>query len=114
MVNSSKKKRTNDTSVLEKDSGKTCRYCVLIFVAIILVQVLCIVILGAHKHGYHTDEVYSYLLSNSYDTRKESSSDMTRHTITIHRMRILRCFILRFILFVPFSRIAFPSGLASD
>ena len=30
MVNSSKKKRTNDTSVLEKDSGKTCRYCVLI------------------------------------------------------------------------------------
>ena len=76
MVNSSKKKRTNDTSVLEKDSGKTCRYCVLIFVAIILVQVLCIVILGAHKHGYHTDEVYSYLLSNSYDTDRIANSDI--------------------------------------
>lgn len=76
MGNSSEKKGTNGKVMGGNGSEKTCRYCVLIIAAVILVQVLCIAILGVHKQGYHIDEIYSYLLSNSYDTDRIANSDI--------------------------------------
>ena len=76
MSNLGKKMEMKGKAAHGNSSEKTCRYCVFIIAAVILVQVLCIVILGIHKQGYHIDEIYSYLLSNSYDTDRIANSNI--------------------------------------
>lgn len=51
------------------------KYSVLILVLVILFQVCTLVYMGFVKTGYHIDEIYSYILSNSYDTDRISNSD---------------------------------------
>lgn len=40
---------------------------VIVLVALLLIQALALVHIASHKGGMHTDEYYSYILSNSYD-----------------------------------------------
>ena len=46
----------------------------LLFAAILMIQALVLVYLGAQRQGLHIDEYYSYILSNSYDTDRISNS----------------------------------------
>lgn len=45
----------------------------LILIAIIVLQVLTMLFVGCKKQGYHIDEIYSYILSNSYDSDRIST-----------------------------------------
>lgn len=47
----------------------------IILAIIIAVQVLMLVYVGFQKKDYHIDEIYSYILSNSYDTDRISHAD---------------------------------------
>ena len=46
-----------------------------ILAIVILLQVIVILFVGAHKQEYFIDEIYSYVLSNSYDADKLSNAD---------------------------------------
>lgn len=45
----------------------------LILIAIIAVQLFAMVFIGCKKQGYSIDEIYSYILSNSYDSDRIST-----------------------------------------
>ena len=47
----------------------------LLFSLILLVQAISLLIIFGEKAGFHIDEIYSYILSNSYDTDRISHSD---------------------------------------
>lgn len=46
-----------------------------VFIGIVLFQVLMLFYVGTQKKEYHIDEIYSYILSNSYDADKISNAD---------------------------------------
>lgn len=54
---------------------KLNRRSVIIFALIIFIQVVVLICVDASKQEYHIDEIYSYLLSNSYDSDKISSDE---------------------------------------
>jgi len=43
-----------------------------ILVFIILIQIAALVVVGMQKNGYHNDEIFTYILSNSYDADRIS------------------------------------------
>lgn len=54
---------------MKTDSDKrNSKWLILIFTALLVLQVFVIFHLGRAKQEYHIDEIYSYILSNSYDT----------------------------------------------
>ena len=56
------------------------RNCALIMTAIMIVQVHFILYTGARKQEFHIDEIYSYTLSNSYDSDKITNDDSMWNT----------------------------------
>ncbi len=51
-----------------KSKTKEKRCVVVLFAIVMIVQTMLLVYLGTQKEGWHIDEYYSYILSNSYDT----------------------------------------------
>ena len=46
-----------------------------LFAVIVLIQTICIISFGIQKKGYHIDEIYSYILSNSYSADRISNDN---------------------------------------
>ena len=65
-----------DLSKIKLDKTK----CALIMTAIMIVQVHFILYTGARKQEFHIDEIYSYTLSNSYDSDKITNDDSMWNT----------------------------------
>lgn len=47
----------------------------LLFAAVLLLQILALVCLGAQKEEYHIDEIYSYILCNGYEADRISNRE---------------------------------------
>lgn len=109
-----------------------------VLVLLLLVQALALVYIASHKGGMHTDEYYSYILSNSYDAdciaddstmwaggwmagilrsfsrwRTENASPMVECITTTHWMRIRRSIIFCCTQCVLLFRGVIRRGLAS-
>ena len=46
-----------------------------VFLIIMLIEILYVLLVAAGKSEYHIDEMYSYILSNSYKADRISSDD---------------------------------------
>lgn len=49
------------------ERGRKERAAVILFAAVLLLQLLALVCFGAQKQEYHIDEIYTYILSNGHD-----------------------------------------------
>ena len=58
-------------------------YAVFVFLALLLLQVVMMFYFCANKQEYHIDEIYSYILSNSYHCDNLSNAnDIKNHWIS--------------------------------